>query len=135
MDKFTKAFDNGELVLGVFLDFSKALDTVNHDILLHYGIRGCALKWLESYLSNKTQYVSYNDPTSKLAAIKCGVPQGSILGPLLFWYTSMMYLKYVRVHHYSYLLMIPIYSLVAMTPSYSRYHGRRTKKYLRMAES
>ena len=57
MDKLTKALDNGELVLGVFLDFSKAFDTVNHVILLqklnHYGIRGCALKWLESYLLNR----------------------------------------------------------------------------------
>ena len=88
MDKLTKAFDNRELVLGVFRNFSKAFDTVNHAILLqklnHYGIRGCSLKWLESYISNRTQYVSYNDATLKLATIKCGVPQGSILGPLLF---------------------------------------------------
>ena len=118
MDKLTKALDNGELVLCVFFEFSKAFDTVNHAIffqkLNHYGIRGCALKWLERYLSNRTQYVSYNDATSKLATIKCGVPQGSILGPLLF----LVYindLKYVKVHHHSYVLMIPIYSLVAMT--------------------
>ena len=88
MHKFTKALDNGELVLGIFLDFSKAFDTAYHAILLqklnHYGIRGCALKWLESYLSNRTQYASYNDPISKLATIKGGVPHGSILGPLLF---------------------------------------------------
>ena len=88
MDKLTKVLDNRELVLGVFRNFSKAFDTVNHAILLqklnHYGIRGCSLKWLESYISNRTQYVSYNDATLKLATIKCGVPQGSILGPLLF---------------------------------------------------
>ena len=88
MDKLTKALGNGELILGVRLDFSKALDTVNHAFLLqklkHYGIRGCALKWLESYISNRTQYVSYDDATSKLVTIKCGVPQSSILVPLLF---------------------------------------------------
>ena len=88
MDKLTNAIENGEYVIGIFLDFSKAFDTVNHDILLekleHYGIRGCALSWFRSYLSNKPQYVTYNGTTSMSQTIKCGVPQGSILWPLLF---------------------------------------------------
>ena len=59
VDKLIKSNDNGENVIGVFLEFSKAFDTVHHDILLsklyHYGIRGVALKWFESYLSGRQQ--------------------------------------------------------------------------------
>ena len=88
MDKITKSLENGEFVVGVLLDFSRAFDTVNHDILLqklhHYGIRGSAIKWFQSYLSDRNQYVTYNGTESSKRAIKCGVPQGSIIGPLLF---------------------------------------------------
>ena len=70
------------------MDFSKAFDTINHNILLHklshYGIRGKALEWFRNYLSGRKQYVSLNDQNSTLKDIKCGVPQGSLLGPLLF---------------------------------------------------
>ena len=87
-DKISKALYDGEYVLGVFLDFSKAFDTVNHDILLQklyaYGIRGVAHDWMKSYLSSRVQYVVYNDVESIKNDITCGVPQGSILGPLLF---------------------------------------------------
>ena len=88
IDKLIKSIDKGEHVIRVFLDFSKAFDTVDHDILLsklyHYGIRGVALKWFESYLSGRQQYVTYNDFKSTVLDVKCGVPQGSILGPILF---------------------------------------------------
>ena len=88
VDKISEALDNGDYVIGVFLDFSKAFDTVDHDILLRklekYGIRGRALDWFTDYLSNRLQYVTYNGAKSKREIIKCGVPQGSILGPLLF---------------------------------------------------
>ena len=72
----------------VYSDSSKAFDTIDHDILLHkldyYGFRGIVLDWFRDYLSNRIQYVSYNDNKSDLKTILCGVPQGSILGPLLF---------------------------------------------------
>ena len=88
MDKLISSLERKEFVIGIFLDFSKAFDTVDHAILLqklcHYGIRGNALKWFTSYLSNRTQYVTYNGVVSAMKGISCGVPHGSILGPLLF---------------------------------------------------
>ena len=69
-------------------DFSKAFDTLNHYILImklkHYGIRDKPLDLLISYLSNRIQYVNYNNVSSDNLLFKCGVPQGSILGPLFF---------------------------------------------------
>ena len=88
MDDLISSLEKEDIVIGVFLDFSKAFDTVNHDILLnkleHYGIRGNALCWFQSYLTDRKQYVTYNGATSTAKTIKFGVPQGSILGPLLF---------------------------------------------------
>ena len=75
-------------VLGIFIDLSKAFDTIDHRILLsklnNYGIRGQALQLLRSYLTDRTQYVSILGQESEQLKVEFGVPQGSVLGPLLF---------------------------------------------------
>ena len=88
-EDITNSFSDGKYTLGVFIDLSKAFNTVDHEILIsklnYYGIRGISRKWLIRYLNNRMQCVSTpNGFLSEPCLISCGVPQGSILGPLLF---------------------------------------------------
>ena len=80
--------DKGNYACGVFIDLQKAFDTVDHEILLkklfHYGIRGTALSLFRSYLTNRKQFVSLGGVNSAIKVFKNGVPQGSVLGLLLF---------------------------------------------------
>ena len=88
IEKIISAIERNEFTIAVFLDLSKAFDMVDHQILLkkseRYGIRAVPLKWLSSYISGRQQYVNSQNTDSDKMFIKRGVPQGSILGPLLF---------------------------------------------------
>jgi len=88
MNNLTTALNKKQFSIAIFCDLRKAFDTVNHTILLdklkHLGVRGVALLWFKSYLSNRQQFVHIGETSSTLLEILLGVPQGSILGPLLF---------------------------------------------------
>ena len=75
-------------MIGLYIDLSRAFDTISHKILIDnlykYGMRGIALEWIKDYLLNRKQYVVYNNTKSNISSVEIGVPQGSILGPLLF---------------------------------------------------
>ena len=87
-DRIMKDLDNKRIPIAIFLDLSKAFDTLDHEILLYklkyYGVKNSALSWFQSYLSDRYQFVDYDGNTSAMLPISTGVPQGSILGPLLF---------------------------------------------------
>ena len=88
IDSWLNAMDNGKMVGVVLVDFKKAFDLVDHQILLSklelYGMDKEALTWFNTYLTQRKQQVSINDSKSNFETVSCGVPQGSILGPLLF---------------------------------------------------
>ena len=106
-ENIRKALHDGNIGCGVFVDLQKVFETVDHQILLaklnHYVILGVSNDWFKSYLSNCNQYVFINAYESALATLNCSIPQGSVLGPLLF----LLYIndlnqaiKFCKVHHF-----------------------------------
>ena len=88
IDDIYSHLENKNFVMGIYLDLQKAFDTVDHSILLwklnNYGIRGVVHSWFTSYLHNRMQFTSINGHNSNTLPVSCGIPQGSVLGPLLF---------------------------------------------------
>ena len=95
IDKISLSLDNGDYVLGLYLDFTKAFDTVNHEILLqkleHYGVRGIALNWFKSYISGRAQFVDYEGVRSYVK------PENIWIGLLLYQCTMLSYPTWIIV--------------------------------------
>ena len=107
-ENITPALDEGKIGCGIFVDLQKAFDTVEYEILLskldHYSVCGLTNNWLKSYLTDHKQYVSINGYNSSLSSITYGVPQGSVLDPILFLlYINDLHseIKFCKVHHFA----------------------------------
>ena len=99
VNRLLSKMDKGEVPLAIFIDLSKAFDILDHDILLYklkcYGLTGNSINLLKCYLTNRQQYVHYDNTDSNFLKITTGVPQGSILGPLLF----LIYMNDIHKSH------------------------------------
>jgi len=95
---FYDASENNDTMFGIFLDFSHAFDSLSHEILLkkiyNYGFRGKAYDWINDYLSNRKQFVQYNNSHSNLGDILSGVPQGSIWVPFCSYFMLVIFMMF-----------------------------------------
>ena len=106
MNGILRALDDGDVALVALLDLSAAFDTIDHNILLHrlehlYGISGTPLNWFKSYLTNRTQTVKINSKLSRPTKLSSGVPQGSVLEPILFILYTKPLITLIRQHSIS----------------------------------
>ena len=97
----------GDKVILLLLDLSAAFDTVNHSLLLSrlknsFGITGTVLQWFHSYLSGRSQFVEINDTKSSVRDLTVGVPQGSVLGPILYLLHTTPLVEIIRSHGLDY---------------------------------
>ena len=103
--RIQEACDNGQYAYGIYVDFKKAFETVNHNILLdklaHCGVKGVENNQFKTYLTNRKQHVTMDDQKSDNALIEFGVPQGSVLGPLIYINDLNQAIKFSRVHHFA----------------------------------
>ena len=104
-NRIQEACDNSQYACGIYVDFKNAFDTVNHNVLLdklaHYGVRGIENNWFKTYLTNRKQHVTVSGQISDNALIEFGVPQGSVLGPLIYINDLNQAIKFSRVHHFA----------------------------------
>ena len=133
-DDFMRALDGSKLCLLILLDLSAAFDTIDHSILLsmlssRYGIRGTALKWFESYLSDRKQTVIVNGKKSEPHSLQYGVPQGSILGPQLFTMYMAPLADVMRKHGVSF------HSYADDTQIYLSFHPQSAEEAYRQVEN
>ena len=113
IENISDALDNNDFSIAIFLDLRKAFDTVNH-ITPFYGVRGIVFDWVKNYLSNREQYVSYDDEDSVKQPIKCGVPQGSILGPILSYLLMICVLLLKNLNIYFLLMILIFYTQIVI---------------------